>query len=135
MLYYSLQPRSIPAYLKTHCCMLCGKKMQVRPSGQNQMEDQYRSVFWIKKKDGLRYLLSTHASRKYKENRILQKARDGWGSKSSWPGCLFSYDLTTEDQAGCCICGMISGVLTVTGNIAGTRYPANKNQESIGQPV
>lgn len=45
--------------------------------------------------------------------------------KSSWPGCLFSYDLTAEDQAGCCICGMISGVLTVTGNIAGTRYPAN----------
>lgn len=47
--------------------------------------------------------------------------------KSSWHGCLLSYDLTVEGQAGCCICGRISGVLAVTENIAGTHDPAHEN--------
>lgn len=43
--------------------------------------------------------------------------------KSSWHGCLLSYGLTVEGQAGCCICVRISGVLVVTGNIAGLMIP------------
>lgn len=137
--YCSCQPGCIPGYLvQAHCCMLCRRKLKLVPVAKDRQKTRIEVFFLVKEKGWPLSWLEVPAAYiclsevcTWTTGICWKREMDGV-VKSSWHSCCLSSDLPVEGQAGCCICGRISGVVAVNGNIAETHDPAHENWESIG---